>query len=60
MAVEKATSAVIIDDLEVSRISLEKAIEKLTEVFKSCPKSTLKRRLKKKAKNVKWPSNCRS
>lgn len=57
MAVEKASLGFTVDNLEGSRISLEKALDQLVEVFKSCPKSTIKRRLKKRAKEVKWPSH---
>ncbi len=56
MAVEKASLGYTVDALEGSRISLEKALDRLIEAFKSSPKSIIKLRLKKRAQDVKWPS----
>lgn len=45
-------------DLEVSRVSLEKTVDRMVEAFQSSPKSTIKRRLKSKAmKSIKWPQD---
>lgn len=54
MAVEKAAMnhAVPMDD---ARQALEKALTDLQEAFHRCPKSTLKRRLKKLGKIKFWP-----
>jgi hypothetical protein len=54
MAVEKTAldhSAAMSD----ARISLDRAVTELQEVFQQCPKATLKRRLKRLAKAPAWP-----
>lgn len=52
MAVEKLNFNTV-DALEISRLSLENSLDRLIEVFKSHPKSTIKTRLKN-AEPIKW------
>lgn len=54
MAGEKLGYDYSVDSLEIVRESLEKTLDQFVATFQSQPKSTIKRRLKRRAKAIQW------